>query len=167
MNTTFLLYFVVPLSLGIVITLAGAIFLFIDSRKKPKVGEIDIEEWLTTGGKVISAKLSKQHADETYEPIVKYVYTVDGTEYHGSMIFPGQKHTNSKKDAAQEILDKHPANMYVPVRYNPENPEDSALEAQPHPMNYIALAGWILFGFGVSSCCFTAFMAFIIFGAAQ
>jgi hypothetical protein len=166
MDTRFFLYFVVPLSLGVVITLVGAILLFIDSRKKPKDGEVDIENWLTTGGKVTSAKLSEQPADDTYEPIVNYVYTVNDTEYHGSKVFPG-KNPSSKKDTAQEILDKHPVNMYVPVRYNPENPSDSALEAQPLPMNYIALAGWILSGFGVSSCCFTAFMTFVIFGAAQ
>lgn len=164
MDTRFILYFVVPLSLGIIITLAGVILLFVDSRKKQKAGEIDIEDWLTTGGKVISAKLSKEHPDATYEPMVKYVYTVDGTEYHGSKIFPGQKHTSSKKDIAQEIINKHPTGMYVPVRYNPEKPSDSALEAPPHPMNYISLAGWVLTGFGILSCCFTSFMAFIIVG---
>jgi hypothetical protein len=166
MNTRFFLYFVVPLALGIVITLVGAILLFIDSRKKQRTDEVDIEDWLTTGGKVTSAKLSKQNADDTYEPIITYVYAVNNREYHGSRVFPGKK-TNSKKDMAQEVLDKYPENTYVPVRYNPKNPEDSALEAQPHPMNYIALAGWILSGFGVSSCCFTAFMAFVIFGATQ
>lgn len=166
LNPQIFLYFVVPLSLGIVIILVGAILLYIDSRKKPKEGEIDIEDWLTTGGKVTSAKLSKRHADDTYEPIVKYIYTVDGAEYHGSKIFPG-KNPSSKKDTAQEVLAKHPVDMYVPVRYNPAKPSDSALEAQPHPMNYIALAGWILSGFGILSCCFTALMFFIIFGKVQ
>ena len=164
MDTRFLLYFVVPLSLGIIIILAGIILLFIDSRKKPKIGEIDIEDWPITGGKVISAKLSKRHADDTYKPIVKYAYTVNGVEYQGSKVFSG-KNPSTKKDTAQEILDKHPVDMYVPVRYNPEEPSDSALEAQQRPMNYIALSGWILSGFGILTCCFTAFMTFVIFGA--
>ena len=162
MNATFLLYFVVPLSLGVIITIAGAVLLFVDNRKRQESGEIDIQDWLVTGGKVTSAKLSKQHADDTYEPIIKYAYTVNGAEYHGSKIFPGQKHTSAKKDTAQEIIDKHPTDMYVPVRYNPEKPSDSALEAAPHPMDYMAMAGWTLTGFGVLSCCFTAFMALII-----
>lgn len=163
MNTEFILYFVVPLSLGFMITIAGAILLFTDSRRRKKEGDIDIEDWFATGGKVISAKLSKRHEGDTYEPIIKYVYTVDGIEYHGKRVFPHQKHPLSKKDPAQDIIDRHPQNAYVSVRYNPENPSDSALEATPHPMNYIVIAGWILTGLGISSCCFTSFMAFIIF----
>lgn len=166
MDTRFLLYFVVPLSLGIVITLAGVILLFVDSRKKPKIGEINIEDWLTTGGKVTAARLGERQSGDTYEPVIEYVYTVNDAEYHGNKIFPGEN-ASSKKDKAQEILDKHPVNMYVPVRYNPKNPSDSALEAQPHPTNFIGLAGWVLSGFGVTACCFTTFMTFVIFGAAQ
>jgi hypothetical protein len=164
MDTKFLLYFVVPLSLGIIITVAGAVLLFVESRKRSKDGEIDIADWLSTGGKVTSAKLGKRHDDDTYEPIIKYVYSVEGTEYHGSKVFPHQSHPLSKKETAQDIIDRYPANSYVSVRYNPEKPSDSALEATPHPMNYAVIAGWILSGFGITSCCFTSFMAFIIFG---
>jgi hypothetical protein len=166
MDTRFMLYFVVPLSLGIVITMVGAILLFVNSRKKSKVEEIDIEDWSTTGGKITSARLGKRQSDDSYEPIIKYVYTVKDTEYHGHKIFPGEN-PSSQKDSAQVILDKHPVNMYVPVRYNPENPSESALEAQPHPINIITLVGWVLSGFGISTCCFTAFMTYVIFGTAE
>jgi hypothetical protein len=166
MDTRFLLYFVLPLSLGMVITLVGAILLLINSRKKPKAGEIDIGEWSTTGGQVRSARLGERQTDDTYEPVVEYVYTVNAAQYHGNKIFPGPN-AGSKKEAAQGILDKHPVNMYVPVRYNPNDPSESALEAQPHPMNYIALGGWVLTAFGVCTCCFTAFMTFVIFGTTQ
>lgn len=166
MNTIFLFYFVVPLSLGVIITLTGAILLFVNSRKKPKAGEVDIGDWATTGGKVTSARLDERQPNDTYEPIIEYVYTVNDAEYHGNKVFPGEN-AGTKKVAAQEILDKHPVNMYVPVRYNPQNPSESALEAQPHPMNFTATAGWVLTGFGVCTCCFTTFMIFIIFGAAQ
>ena len=166
MDNRFLLYFVVPLSLGIVITLAGAILLFINSRRKPKAGEVNIEDWATIGGQVTAARLGERQSDNMYEPIVEYVYTVNDVQYHGNKVFPGIN-TSSKKDTAQEILDHHPVNTYVPVRYNPQNPSESALEERPHPMNFIALAGWVLMGFGVCACCFTAFMAFVIFGMAQ
>jgi len=165
-DTIILLYFVVPLALGILITLSGVILLFIDSRKKSKAGDIDIEGWDTTGGKVTATRLGDVQSGDTYEPIIEYVYTVKDTEYRGNHIFPGEN-IGSKKDSAQEILDKHPVNMYVPVRYNPEDPSESALEEKPHPMNYIAMAGWVLTGFGVVSCCFTTFMTFIVFGASQ
>jgi hypothetical protein len=166
MNMRFLLYFVVPLSLGVIITVVVAILLFIDSRKKLKVGQINIEGWSTTGGKVTAARLDERQSGNTYDPIVEYVYTVKDAEYHGNKVFPGEN-ASSKKDIAQKILDKHPVNSYVPVHYNPESPSESALEEQPHPMNFIALAGWVLTGFGVCACCFTAFMTFVIFGASQ
>jgi hypothetical protein len=166
MDTRFILYFVVPLSLGIVITLVGIVLLFIDSRKKPKAGEINTEDWLTTGGKVTSAHLGEIKPSDTYEPVIEYIYTVHDAQYHGNKVFPGGNPV-SNKEAAQEIIDKHPVNMYVPVRYNPENPSESSLEAPSRPMNSIALAGWVLSGFGILSCCFTGFMTFIIFGAAQ
>ena len=166
MNMRFLLYFVVPLSLGVIITVVGAILLFIDSCKKPKVGQVDITGWSTTGGKVISVRLEERQAGNTFDPIIEYVYTVKDEEYHGNKGFPGEN-DSPQKDAAQEILDKHPLNSYVPVHYNPENPSESALEEQPHPMNFISMAGWVLTGFGVCACCFTTFMAFVVFGAAQ
>lgn len=166
MDARFILYFVVPLSLGIVITLVGVILLFVDSRKKPKAGEINIEDWPTTGGKVTTARLGEKQTGDTYEPVIEYVYTVNDAQYHGNKIFPGEN-PSSKKEAAQEILNKHPVNMFVPVRYNPTNPSESALEVQSQPMNFLVLAGWVLSGFGVLSCCFTAFMTLVIFGAAQ
>ena len=166
MDTRFLLYFVVPFSLGIIITLVGAILLFVNSHRKPKAGEINIEDWSTTNGQVTAARLGERQSDNTYEPIIEYVYTVNDVQYHGNKVFPGIN-TNSKRDTAQEILDKHPVKMYVPVRYNPQNPSESALEEQPHPMNFIALAGWVLTGFGICTFCFTTFMTFVIFGMAQ
>lgn len=166
MDIKFFLYFVLPIILGVIIALTGAILLFVDSRKKPKAGEVDIEDWEMTGGKIISAQLSESQSDNTYQPMIEYVYTVNGVEYHGNKIFSG-KNEGAKKDAAQATLDKHPVNMYVPVRYDPKNPSDSALEARPHPTSFIAIAGWTLAGFGFISCCFTAFMTFVIFGATQ
>jgi hypothetical protein len=168
MEIEILLYFVVPLSLGIVITLTGAIILFVASRKKPKSEQIDIdiESWSTTGGKIISAHLGDRQADKTYEPIIEYIYAINETEYRGNKIFPGES-VGSNKEDAQEILDAHPVNSYVLVRYNPKNPAESALEAQPHPMSSLTLAGWVLTGFGVCACCFTTFMILLIFGAAQ
>ncbi len=45
MDVKIFLYFVLPISLGVVIALTGAILLFVDSRKKKKAGEVDIEDW--------------------------------------------------------------------------------------------------------------------------
>ena len=59
MDTTFVLYFVVPVILGVIILLAGGIFLTIDARRKKKDGQVDIYDWDSTGGKINSVKLDK------------------------------------------------------------------------------------------------------------
>ena len=121
-----------------------------------------MEDWATTGGKVMSARLDESQSGDTYKPIIEYAYTVNDTQYQGNNIFPGEN-ASFKKDLAQ----KHPVNMYVPVRYNPKNSSESALEPQPHPTNFITLAGWVLTGFWICAFCFTVFMTFVIFGMAQ
>ena len=165
MDTRFFLYFVVPLSLGIVITLVGAILLFVDSRRNKKTSQTDDGDWATIGGKITAAHLGDRQAGDTYEPIIEYTYIVDNVEYQGNHIFPSGN-ASSKLDDAQEILDRHPVNTYVPIRYNPQTPNASALEPQPQQTNIIRLAGWVLTGFGICTCCFTTFMVLVIFGAA-
>ena len=101
--------------------------------------------------------------DITYEPIVDYVYVVKDVEHHGNSVFPGISEKFDEK-ASQEILNKYPLNTYVPVRYNPDDPSVSALMPHPGHPDYIQMAGYLLTGFGLSVCCFTSFMAFIIVG---
>ena len=64
MNPLFAFYFVLPVILGVVILVMGALFLFIDSRRKKERGEIETQNWETTGGKIVSANINK-HEDKS------------------------------------------------------------------------------------------------------
>ena len=176
MDIRFVLYFVVPIILGIIILVAGVIALSIASRREKKAGGIDITDWSVTGGKVLSNRLEEQaaqtvrkdeaHSETIYSPIVDYVFVVNDVEHHGNTVFAGANE-NLLRAAAQEILDKYPANTYVPVRYNPDNPSESALMPHTHRQDTLWMAGWLFTGFGVSVCCFTMLMSFIILGGSQ
>jgi hypothetical protein len=174
MDPKFVMYFVVPAVLIVCIAGLGLVFLMISFRRKQKSGQIEIRDWATTGGKVLSVRLDDHHAGQIqakdkpavddFEPHVEYAYVVNNVEYRGIKVFPGESAGFTQK-AAQEILGKYPLNAYVPVRYNPQDPTDSALEARSRRTDFLTMAGWVLTGFGVVSCCYTSFMAFIILGA--
>ena len=176
MDLRFLLYFIVPTVLGVIIFIAGVSLMLIAARREKKLGFVDIETWDTAGGKVLSARIEQHEAppsnkdsetiDQIYEPIVEYAYFVGDTEYHGSKVFPGDSE-KLKKDQAQKIIDEYPLNTYVPVRYNPEEPSKSALMPAPKRQDFIQMGGWLFTGFGISVCCFTGLMSIIILGAIQ
>ena len=169
---TFLIYFLVlPISLGVGITLMGAVLLWIDSRRRKKYIPIEMTDWETTGGKILSVHLNECPPDEgdkkgteaapTYQPVVEFAYNVTSVEYKGNNPFPGDCDNFSREDA-QAYLDKYPVNSYVPVRYNPEDPTKSALENQPRHRNRVRMIGLLFAWFGVSVCCFSSLMIFIM-----
>lgn len=173
MNITFVLLFIVPVVAGAIILVVGAIFLVIDSRRKKKTEQVETSDWETTGGKIISVRLEKHeagkedgtglHIDINYEPIIEYVYTVKDAEFRSNKVFPGD-HIYFSQSAAQEILDQHRLNSYVPVKYNPEDPSMSSLEERPQGTNYVYLAGLVLTSFGLLVCCFATFMTLLALG---
>ncbi|MEW5938715.1 MAG: DUF3592 domain-containing protein [Chloroflexota bacterium] len=174
MDTTFVLYFVVPFSLGALFFLGGGILLLINSRKNKGESDDETEGWLMTGGKILAARIEEQesktsdasgtHIDISYEPIVEYAYNVNGVEYRGNKVFPG-KSDSLGQQKAQEFMEKYPVNAYAPVRYDPKDPANSSLEEHGfHRPNRLLLAGQVLLAFGIMVCCFTSFMLFLLIG---
>ena len=171
MDTTFVLYFVVPVILGVVILLAGGIFLTIDARRKKKDGQVDIYDWASTGGKINSVKLNKHeaqkedtkglHIDINYEPFIEYSYTVNDVEYHSNKVFAEEHAYFSQKDA-QAILDQHPVNTYVKVKYDPKDPSISAIEQLEENTSNFRIFGLVLTSFGFMVCCFISFIGIIV-----
>lgn len=169
---TFLIYFLIlPVSLGVGITLMGLVLLAIESRRNKKKVEVETHEWEVTGGKVISARLDectttrieKKGAppEPAFTPVMEFVYTANGKEYTSNNIFPGDSE-NYTKTAAQEILDRFPVNSYVPVRFDPSDPSNSTLEDLPKPTNRLRMFGLLFTWFGISVCCFSSLMIFIM-----
>ncbi len=168
---TFLIYFLVlPISVGIGIFLTGLVLMFIESRRNKKI-EVETHTWETTGGKIIAARLDEcppsegdkkgAQAESTFIPVMEFIYTANGKEFTSNNIFPGDC-DNYVKAAAQEILDKYPVNSFVPVRYDPEDPSISTLEDLPKPSNRLRMYGLLFTWFGVSVCCFSSLMIFIM-----
>jgi hypothetical protein len=169
-----LFFFVIPVGLGTLILVVGGVLLLIDARKNKNKSEVETDDWITSGGKILSARIEEHearhsdthgmHVDITYEPVLDYVYMVDNVEHHGNKVFPGESDNLGQK-AAQEILEKYPVNSYAPVRYNPQDPSVSSLEEHPfHQSNRTRLAGQVLVAFGICVCCFTTFMLFLLIG---
>jgi hypothetical protein len=173
MDKIFLMYFVVPISLGVGILLVGAVLLAIDSRRHKKFEQVETQGWETTGGKVTAARLDEclpqpgnkkgVQPEPAFKPVVEFVYTANGMEYTGNNIFPGDCE-NFSQAAAQAFLDKYPVNAYVPVLFNPEDPAKAALEDQPRRTNRMRMIGLLFTWFGICVCCFTSLMTFVIAG---
>jgi hypothetical protein len=169
---TFLMYFLVlPISLGVGITLMGAVLLLIDSRRHKRVVPIEMDGWETTGGKILATHLNEcssagneqkgKQNDQTFQPVVEYIYSAEGKEFTGKNEFPEDCENFSKTDA-QAYLDKYPVNSYVPVRFDPKNPVSSALEEQPRRTNRVRMMGLLFTWFGISVCCFSSLMIFVM-----
>jgi hypothetical protein len=167
------MFLYIPVIAGVIILLAGIIFLAIDSRKKKKEAEVETHHWKTTGGKIIASRLERHetsredakgvHLDINYEPVIEYVYNVKDVEYRSNKVFPGEN-IYFGQAVAQDIIDHHRLNSYVPVKYNPEDPNMSSLENRPEEENYIRLTGLVFTAFGVMVCCFSIFMALLAMG---
>ncbi len=170
MDTRFVMYFVIPSILASVILVIGAVALGIDIYRRRKAVRVEIGEWPSTGGKILTSRLEphqSQRQDKSgtqtvidYEPIVEYIYAVQGVEFRGNKLYP-EESLYFDQSAAQKILDQYPLNTYVPVKYNPNDPSLSTLEKQPERMNYLHVVGLALTIFGVVACCFTSFMALV------
>jgi len=174
MDTTFVLAFVLPFVLGAAILVTGGVLFLLNSRRSQKAGAVETEDWHTTGGKILAARLGEHenrhndkqgtHIDITYEPVVEYIYTVDNTEYHGSKVFPSGDSDFGQAEA-QAFIDKYPVNSFAPVRYDPQSPSVSSLESHsPHATHRLLVAAQSLTALGIGVCCFTVFMMFILVG---
>lgn len=90
--------------------------------------------WPIAPATILSSEVREHHQYDsdrasgrtTYEPAVKYEYSVMGLLHTGSRISFGDKKTSRKK--AGEIVAQYPVGMQVSARYNPEKVEETVLE---------------------------------------
>lgn len=177
MSNIFALAFVLPIVLGTLILATGGVLWLVNSRRSNRVGQVETKDWSTTGGKVLGSHVGEHEIRQgdksdapivkTFEPVVEYVYSVGGSEYHGSKVFPAGDSDFGQAEA-QAIIDRYPANSYAPVRYDPQNPAVSSLESHsPHETHYLLVVAQSLLLLGIGVCCFTFFMMIILVGRIQ
>ena len=94
--------------------------------------------WPTVPGTIIERGIETMRTDgRSFTPTVKYTYTVAGMEYAGQQLYRTGR-AGSSRQPAQRLVDGLPAS--IPVHYNPENPSEAFLLANPSRIFWIAAA---------------------------
>jgi hypothetical protein len=109
----------------------GGIGWFLTKKsKEAKALREAARNWASTTGKVIKSRVEVTGGDHaTVSPHIVFQYNVYGKEYNNSQIKAGDIHMSSYGSRkAYDIVDKYPVGAEVTVFYDPEHPEQSALE---------------------------------------
>jgi len=86
--------------------------------------------WPVAPGRVIESYVSEDRdsdGDRTYEPVVRYEYTVNGLTYDGDRVHFGE-FSSSDSGRSERIVARYPPGAPVEVHYRPDAPETSVLE---------------------------------------
>lgn len=86
---------------------------------------------------------------ETFTPVVKYQYSVQGVEHTGSRIAFGAM--NQSQNAAHAVVARYPVGASVTVHYNPEKPGEAVLETRASGGTALAVLGGLFLLVGVGS----------------
>ena len=109
-----------------------------------------IAKWPSTTGHII--KLTWHQDKERLWPEIEYMYSLNGYEYIGHDLFKDTRLNTINSKRARELAYKvavaHKNHQEIDVYYNPDYPEDSALEVGIPKKIYvimILLSGFLLF----------------------
>lgn len=123
-----------------------------------KMGEVRrAARWPSAQARIVRSKLrtvATKTADGSASrgnmPDIEYVFSVDGSEYHGKRISIGEIKPDSP--AVGAALERYQVGRTGPVFYDPDNPKEAVLERDP-PANprtmYAIAAGVMLVGLAV------------------
>lgn len=107
------------------------IFGYIAKRsRQAKAVRTASQSWHMTTGKVIKSRVEVSGGDNaSVSPRVIYEYDVYGRTYQGQQIRAGDNFMRiSSSGSAYDTIDRYPVGAAVTVYYDPNNPQDSALE---------------------------------------
>jgi len=113
------------------------------------------DSWPATNGLVLSSVVKEDsrtvrdngrtRTETTYEPIVRYEYTVDGTVYSGGDITAGGY--GGGLDRAYRVTGRYPVGIDTTVYYDPDHPDRAVLEPGADVRNvYLFGGGGAVFG---------------------
>lgn len=109
----------------------GAIawYLYNQNQKSKAVKQASLN-WLPTMGTIIKSRVEVSGGENTtVSPKVIYTYEVRGKLYQCDQIRAGDKFWSvSSSQSAYQTIDQYPEGLDVTVYYNPNNPEEAALE---------------------------------------
>ena len=94
--------------------------------------------WPTVSGRIVESGIETMQTDaRSFTPRVKYSYTVAGKPYTGQQLYRIGR-VGSTRRPAQRLVDG--LQDSVPVHYNPENPSEAFLLANPSRIFWITAA---------------------------
>jgi hypothetical protein len=102
-----------------------------DRSKKRDAVRASALTWQTTTGRVMKSRVEVSSGGEStsVSARVHYAYDVNGRAYQSDQIRAGDKiMTISSSGDAYATIDRYPEGAIVTVYYNPQNPQESALE---------------------------------------
>ena len=129
---------------GVVFVVGGMLLMLgvYRTQKKVKVSQA----WPETTAKVTSAEIDKERyrSGDSYIPKITYSYSILETDFTGRFILDNQKSSEDAKQATAPFKVGTP----IPIRYNPENPQEHVSEQDNLPRKYLlVIAGMLVFGF--------------------
>jgi hypothetical protein len=92
--------------------------------------------WPTTPGRVLERGLGPALGNNSYMPLVRYSYTVDGREYTNDQVYLVRR-SGGLAAQMRRLVDRLPDP--VPVHYDPQDPGRSYLVANPRGMYWLVL----------------------------
>jgi len=107
-----------------------------------QVKERNAREWSTTVGILEESKVAVSQSSEgkpTYQPMVRYPYTVNGKSYVGTKLFLGIAVGIGSRKTIEKQLKPYYRGMRVKVFYNPRDPEEACLDLDG-PAKYFGFA---------------------------
>jgi hypothetical protein len=146
----------IPYLLGAFVCVAGAGLGFGGYRAKKKSAAV--LAWPTAAGSLDSAEVvtrrssgttSKGHSTTrvSYEPVVRYSYSVDGKEYKGRNI--GMTTVSGGKGAAEKRVGNLKSEKGLKVYYDPKDPKESYLDPKADGSVWLFFVGAALIVLGI------------------
>ncbi len=135
------------LLIALVMLLAGIglIMLGRNASKKAKASQ----SWPTTQGVVVAVSIkatTDNDGNDTYTPIVRYRYEVNGKTYESQRLAFGGQTSFSNNFEAEDFLKSYQENAPVTVYYNPANPSEAVLDTSTSSgRSLIFLGGFFVF----------------------
>jgi hypothetical protein len=112
-----------------VVPVVGIFWLLKKSADKDRAKHQASLAWHMTSGKIIKSRVEVTGGESaSVSPRIAYEYDVYGRTYQSEQIRAGGIYITGPHRSAYDIVDTYPVGATVTVYYDPNNPEDAALE---------------------------------------
>ena len=105
------------------------VWLYRESKKRDAL-RVAALQWRTTPGRVLKSRVEVTGGENTtVNPMILYEYEVNGRSYQSKQIRVGDAIMSSfSSPESYALVDRYPEGAAVTVRYDPNDPQQAALE---------------------------------------